>query len=293
MTEVRRFAERIVIGADGAEIAVARWPGAKGPLVCVHGLTSHSRAFAGLATELADYDVAAVDCRGRGRSSKQAPYGLEQHAADLAAVMDTLEIDTATIVGHSMGSYVAGAFYARHPQRVRRLVFVDGGFPRQLPSKVTPEDLLESTLSVFLTKMRRTFASFEEYLAYYENTPVYSDGVDAYGRVHFAYDLVYRDDVLEARVGEACVAADWRDVLDHDLVGKRLEGVAVPLLLIRALGGLTGSGDLVVTDEVTKAIAERVPHVQVAEVPDANHHTILLSVAGAQAVARLIEEFLK
>ncbi|HCT76602.1 MAG TPA: hypothetical protein DGG94_17655 [Micromonosporaceae bacterium] len=294
MTDIRHFSERIVAGADGAEIAVAQWPGPKGPLVCVHGLTSHSRAFAGLATELADYALIAVDCRGRGRSSKEPPFGLEQHAADLAAVMDGLDIDTATIVGHSMGAYIAGAFYARFPQRVQRLVFVDGGYPQPLPPGVTPDDLLESTLSMFLTKIRRTWASLEEYLAFYESTPVYREGVDGYGRAHFAYDLAYQHDgVLKARVGEECVAADWREVLDRALVGKRLEGVSVPLLLIRALGGLTGTGDLVITDEVREAIAVRVPQVQVADVPGANHHTILFSVAGARAVARLIEEFLK
>lgn len=278
-------------GVDGADIAMVEWPGSKGPLVCLHGLTSHSRAFAGLATELPDYRVIAVDCRGRGRSAKEPPFGIEQHAADLAAVLEQEGIERVTLVGHSMGAFVAGAFNARHEGRVERLIFVDGGYPQDYPQGTTPDDLLESVLSVFLTKIRRTWASLDEYIAFYESTPVYRDGVDEYGRAHFAFDLSETPDGLRARVVPDCIAPDWRDVLDHDLVGKRLETVTLPLLLIRAPEGLTGTGDAVITDAVRETIAAKVPHLRVVDVPGTNHHTILFSVAGARAVARAIEEF--
>lgn len=52
MADIRSFAELWLPGVDGATIAAAAWPGEGEPLVCVHGLTSSSRAFAGLATEL-------------------------------------------------------------------------------------------------------------------------------------------------------------------------------------------------------------------------------------------------
>lgn len=288
---MRACNEHLVAGVDGAEIAVAEWPGSKGPLACLHGLTSHSRAFAGLATELPDYRMIAVDCRGRGRSTKEPPFGIEQHAADLAAVLDNVGVGRATLVGHSMGAFVAGAFTARHPDRVERLVFVDGGYPQDYPHGTTPEDLLESMLSVFLAKIRRTWASLEEYIAFYESTPVYRDGVDAYGRAHFAYDLTESPHGLRARVVEECIAPDWRDVLDHDVVGKRLETIAVPLLLIRAPEGLTGTGDAVITEQVRETIAAKVPQLRVVDLPGTNHHTILFSVAGARAVDRAIEEF--
>lgn len=270
---------------------MADWPGSRGPLVCVPGLTSHSRAFAGLATELRDHRILAIDCRGRGQSSPKGPFGLVRHADDLAAVLDSTRVDRATVVGHSMGAYVAGAFAARHPDRVERLVFVDGGYPQDPPAGVTPDQLLDSALGLFLTKLHRTWANLDQYLAFYEQTPVYPYGVDTYGRVHFAYDLTGTEPRLRARVREEAVRTDWRELLDVDTVGARLDTISVPLLLIRAPGGLTGAGDEVITDQVRDVITAKVPKALVVDIPGTNHHTILLSVAGARAVARAIEEF--
>ena len=293
MTGIRPFVDRRVPGAGGATIAVADWPGSKGPLICVHGLTSSSRAFAGLATELADHRLVAVDCRGRGESSKEPPFGIRQHVADLAAVMDAGGIDRATLVGHSMGAYIVGAFAAEHPERVERLVFIDGGYFLELRADVTPEALLESMLGPFLTKLRRTWTSFEEYLGFYEATALYPGGVDAYGQAHFAYDLTGEPPRLRSRIVEACVAPDWCDILDHGAVSKRLQRIKVPLLLVRAPGGLSGKGDEVIPDSVRDAILARVPHTQTVEVPGTNHHTILFSEHGARAVAQAIETFVR
>lgn len=290
---IRPFLERQIPAACGATITAADWPGRKGPLVCVHGLTSSSRAFAGLATELPQHRIVAMDCRGRGGSSKEGPFGMAQHAADLAAVMDASGIERATLVGHSMGAYVVGAFCAAHPRRIERVVFVDGGYFLSLPPGVTPDALLESLLGTFLTKLRRTWSSVDEYIAFYEKTPIYPHGVDAYGRAHFEYDLTGTPPELRSRMVEACVAPDWRDILDHPAVLKRLEAISAPLLLIRAPGGLTGTGDAVVPDSVRDAIVSRVPGTQVVDLPGTNHHTVLFSVAGSRGVASALRAFLR
>ena len=92
MSTIRPFDERRLSGASGEAIAAAAWPGEGEPLVCVHGLTSSSRAFAGLANELPGRRVLAIDCRGRGRSTKRGPFGLARHVADLAGAMDSAGI---------------------------------------------------------------------------------------------------------------------------------------------------------------------------------------------------------
>ncbi len=50
---------------------------------------------------------------------------MEQHADDLAALLDHLGIAKAVIAGFSMGGYVAFPFWRRHPERVAGLAFVD------------------------------------------------------------------------------------------------------------------------------------------------------------------------
>ncbi|MBK5308105.1 MAG: alpha/beta hydrolase [Frankiaceae bacterium] len=291
MPAVRPFVDRLLPGADGATINVADWPGTQGPLVCVHGLTSSSRAFAGLASELPDVRLLAVDCRGRGESSKEGPFGMRQHAEDLAAALDAAGIERATFVGHSMGAYVVEAFAAAYPERVEQLVFVDGGYFLDYPAELTPDMLLEMMLGTFLEKLRRTWTSFEEYCDYYRATPMYAGGIDEYGLEHFRYDLTGQPPELRSKIVEECVAPDWRDVLDYPAVTERLAGIEVPVLLLRAPGGLMGTGDAVIPDEVRDAIVKAVPQTQVVDVPGTNHHTILTSVSGARAVAAAVTAF--
>lgn len=69
--------------------------------------------------------VIRPDLRGMGRSSApEGPYLMETLAGDIAAVLDALAIERATIVGHSAGGYAALAFCRMHTERVQRLALV-------------------------------------------------------------------------------------------------------------------------------------------------------------------------
>lgn len=142
-----------------------------------------------------------------------------------------------------------------------------------------------------IEKMRRTWSSMDEYIRYYESSKLYPHGVDEYGRAHFEYDLTGTPPALRTKILEACVAPDWRDVLDHAAVSERLKRVNVPLLLLRAPEGLTGNGDPVVPDDVRDEIVARVKGTTVVDIAGTNHHTILTSRAGAAIVAREIRTF--
>lgn len=69
----------------------------------------------------------APDLRGFGRSAPVtgAPLTMEQHAEDLAGVLDLVSAEEADIIGLSMGGYVAMAFADMYPDRVRSLALVD------------------------------------------------------------------------------------------------------------------------------------------------------------------------
>ncbi len=72
------------------------------------------------------YRVLLYDCRGQGQSDHpEAPYSMEQHADDLAALLDGLGIERAHIAGISYGGEVAQAFALGYPHRVRSLVLAD------------------------------------------------------------------------------------------------------------------------------------------------------------------------
>jgi pimeloyl-ACP methyl ester carboxylesterase len=76
----------------------------------------------------------AADQRGFGDSDRpETGYGIPDLAADVVAFLDALEIDRATLVGHSYGSFVARQAAIAHPARVARLVLIGTGFPASNP----------------------------------------------------------------------------------------------------------------------------------------------------------------
>jgi pimeloyl-ACP methyl ester carboxylesterase len=95
-------------------------------VVLIHGFPLAKEIWNAQIPELArKHRVIALDLRGMGGSSVvDGPYLMETLAGDVAAVMDHLSIDRATIVGHSLGGYVAFAFARMYVERVARLALV-------------------------------------------------------------------------------------------------------------------------------------------------------------------------
>jgi pimeloyl-ACP methyl ester carboxylesterase len=72
------------------------------------------------------YRCLTVDLRGFGESdAPSGPYSLDEMAADLVGVLDALRLDRVTLVGLSMGGYIAFAFWRRAADRLRGLVLAD------------------------------------------------------------------------------------------------------------------------------------------------------------------------
>ncbi|HLA09024.1 MAG TPA: alpha/beta fold hydrolase [Pyrinomonadaceae bacterium] len=96
------------------------------PLIMLHGYTdswfSYSRVLPLLRSR---YWVYVLDQRGHGDSERPASgYSMRDFARDVLAFMDAKGLKSATIVGHSMGSFVAQHVAATAPDRVNRLVLI-------------------------------------------------------------------------------------------------------------------------------------------------------------------------
>ena len=114
-----------------------------GPAVLfIHGLTGSHRNWAQLVEKLnTDHRVLAPDLFGHGASEKlMGDYSLGAHAATLRDLLDRLEIDRITLVGHSFGGGIAMQFCYLFPERVEHLVLVASG---ELGRAVSP--LLRAT----------------------------------------------------------------------------------------------------------------------------------------------------
>jgi len=92
----------------------------------VHGIGVSSRYFERLIPVLAETGrVVAIDLPGfGGRPKPDMPMGVEDFAASVAEVMDTLALPPCVIVGHSMGTQVAVALATMRPESVGALVLI-------------------------------------------------------------------------------------------------------------------------------------------------------------------------
>jgi len=99
--------------------------GAGPPLLCVHGAGGTHRHWGGLLAGLAaSARVIALDLPGHDRSAPPGRATLAAYAADLAALLDALGIERASVVGHSMGAAVALELAVAAPGRVVGLALV-------------------------------------------------------------------------------------------------------------------------------------------------------------------------
>lgn len=102
--------------------------GEHGPaLVLLHGFLGSSANLHKMAkSPLGDYcRVYAADARNHGRSPRAEPFTYEAMAEDVLALMDSLKLEQAILMGHSMGAKTAMTVAMMEPERVRGLIVVD------------------------------------------------------------------------------------------------------------------------------------------------------------------------
>jgi len=134
--------EHLTIRANGAAFHVARTGQGK-PLLLLHGWPEFWLTWEPVMTRLADrFTLYAPDLRGFGDSDKpEGPYGPEQHATDMLALMDALGLKQAGIVGHDVGGGLMQPLARNAPDRITGLFFFDFLYPGIGPRMAEPDRL--------------------------------------------------------------------------------------------------------------------------------------------------------
>jgi 3-oxoadipate enol-lactonase len=109
------------------------------PLVFIHGLGSSTRDWESQVPEFSrSYEVITFDLRGHGQSDKPVePYTIPMFAADTADLLSALGVETAHLVGVSLGGGVAFQLAIDYPQLVKTMTIVNSapfmpGSPEQI-----------------------------------------------------------------------------------------------------------------------------------------------------------------
>jgi non-heme chloroperoxidase len=153
---------------DDTKIYYKDW--GKGPVVTFsHGWPLNSDAWDGQMLFLAQrgFRVVAHDRRGHGRSSQSSSGNdMDGYANDLAAVIEALDLNEATLVGHSTGGGEVARYIGRHgTKRVAKAVLIAAVPPIMLKSAANPEGLPMEVFDGLRSGMTKDRSQFYKDLA--------------------------------------------------------------------------------------------------------------------------------
>jgi pimeloyl-ACP methyl ester carboxylesterase len=287
------FELRFEVPVLGGTLHVARAGPPVGAADCVvlaaHGVTASLLTWRSVARRL-DNRICflAPDLRGRGRSAAlPGPYGMAAHVADLIAVLDHVKAQSAVLVGHSMGAWVAARLAAEQPDRTAGLVLLDAGLPFERPDD--PGALLDSAVANAVLRLSITFPSADQYVQGWRAHPAFASAWDADIEAYARYDLVEHGGVARCVASGAAVRTDSTEMLLDDRNRTALERVPGPIRLLRAERGLFDDDPLIPSDAL-RTFAASHPSVRVEDVAEVNHYTLVMGHGrGPQRVVAAIE----
>ena len=244
------------------------WGGDGPPVVALHGLASSSHWYDIVIPLLRDhYRIIAPDQRGHGQTTQATTgYDWATLSGDVARLMDHVGMDQATVLGHSWGGNVATNMAAHYPDRVNRVVMIDGGFLggqnsrdtnwEEFSQRVRPRDV-SGKRDEFLDRLRVQLADcWSDDLERIVQTMVYED---AEGQIR---DILHPDN--HAQVIRAMWGQPPATVLPR---------ITCPAMIVAAgpRPDRAGSDFSIRREEMVAAAAENLKDGQVHWIPNTIH----------------------
>jgi 3-oxoadipate enol-lactonase len=242
-------------------------------LLLVHGLSSSSSAWLPYE-KLFENDVNVIipDLRGNGLSKRWPrvrDYSLEEHADDLAALLDELQIKTCIAVGYSIGALIVLAFGRQHPHKLSKIMYI------------SPTYQLHRLWRLRLTRpfiwLGVAFASLFPVAPRHPYRVDYTKYKNA-GDESFA--RVYEDIRSTGFRAYMYALVQWY-AFHYDRWWKDID---VPTLIIH------GTHDTIVPREFMPSLQKQIPHAKLVEYEHGNHMLVYHNIA---EVGAAIKDFIQ
>lgn len=193
----------------------------EGPaMLFIHGWSCSGADWAWAVTDfMTDHRVVVPDNRGHGASDPADAYSPKLFAEDAAALLEHLNITSAIVVGHSMGTLTGSALAVEHPDLVDALVLVDPVY--NSPAEVLDTAVLPAIKQAPHETAVATFANF-----YCDATPSWLPAWHRRRLLSTSPDVV-RDAFVSLYEGEDGIG---RDTISHTYLPRR----QAPVLAIYA-----------------------------------------------------------
>jgi pimeloyl-ACP methyl ester carboxylesterase len=199
-------------------------------------------------------ELILVDNRGIGASTDNgAPFDIDQLADDAARVIEALELEHVSVLGWSMGGFIAQTVALQHPARLDKLVLLStdpGGVDAKLASPAVRSQLIDTSGTPREQARRLLSLLFPGVLAdsIYDQ---YGDIVAA-ARAELSPDLVQR---------QAAAMDAWH----RDGTGDRLRELRTPTLVA------AGSEDIVIPASNALTLVNAIPGAWLAQFKEGGH----------------------
>jgi len=283
------------VNVNGIRLHYLDW-GGRGPvLLFLAGLGCSAHIFDRFAPRFVDkFHVLALTRRGHGESDyPETGYDIDTLTEDIRRFMDSLKIDRAVLVGHSLAGIELSRFAAVYPERVLKLVFLDTAYDRASPAfktmqekdplrKIQPPGVNDDhyTIEHYIASIKRAYPALaaiwselidEEVLHSIKQTPegkvvdkmsdaigkAFNDTVDSY---------VSEDSKIQAPVLRFYAVMDGSFYLSPDFmleeqqaqVVEFFEAVQVPFVR-----------------ETMEQFRRNVPHARIVEIPKGHHYCFI------------------
>jgi len=281
--------------ANGIRLHYLDWGGPGPALILIHGYASNPHVFDDLAPALTDgFRVVAYARRGHGQSDTKGPFDTATLTNDLRGLMDGLGIAKAHLAGWSMGGVEITSMAGIHPERVDRIVYLDGAYEWWSPAWEAASKALPPN---FWVPPATAMASLEAYREY--RRIVWTPAVRDRSRVEANMRdgvVIQPDGTLRRRMSDSVVQAVNSTSHRLDYTKVRAPALAIYAATFRDVmnGDPAQNAEQLAWEQkymvpFQAASIERVrrelPHVEIVKVPGT--HLDIVFTCRAQVVAAM------
>ena len=222
------------------------------PLLILHGFLGMSDNWKSLGSQFATqgFQVHLLDLRNHGRSFQSKIFDYNVMAQDVKEYCDAKNLETISLLGHSMGGKVAMLFATKYPEKVSKLIIADIApkfYPQhhqtilegllaidfsEKPSRITVDSIISEYVSDFGTRqflLKNLYWTTPDQLAFRFNLQNLIDNIDEIGKA-LPEKTIFNNPTLFVRGGNS------RYILDEDLPEIRFHFPNSELKTIPAAG---------------------------------------------------------
>lgn len=276
----------------GGSLTVGEWADGKRPLLAIHGLSSTHKLWLWTVEALKGYHVIAPDLRGRGASQGFHEYGMRLNREDVVAVLDHFGIESVTVVGMSLGGFIAVDLAAAHPERVERLMLVDGGIPfmNAAAYKSLTRDKIVASFADRFGRIERPWPDLEAYRDFFVSaTGPLLNRDDPTLDEYLRYDLVGSEPELRVRLDGAAMAADSADLYLDGRADEAALQIKAPTRLLYAEWSIGRDSPPGYTADYLQPWLPRIRAFKATLLPGTDHAGTVMSDSSGQAIARELD----